>query len=38
VLTRDKVNVFEYDVGLGGGARTYAYEAGQLSDKTCAAG
>jgi hypothetical protein len=57
-FTRDKVNIFEYDlglelsmirplganwqfrpyVGLGGGARTYAYEAGQLSDKTCAAG
>ena len=25
-------------VGLGAGARTYAYEAGQLADKTCAQG
>lgn len=58
VLTRDKVNIFQYDVGvelslvrplgqrwlfrpylgIGGGARTYAYEADQLGDKTCAAG
>jgi hypothetical protein len=58
VLTRDNVNIFQYDVGLelgmvralggnwqfkpylgiGGGARTYAYEADQLADRTCAAG
>jgi hypothetical protein len=58
VLTRDNVNIFEYDVGIelsmvrplgdnwqfrpylgiGGGARTYAYEADQLGNKTCAAG
>lgn len=58
VLTRDNVNVFEYDVGLelgmvrplggkwelkpyagiGGGARTYTYQAAGLADKTCAAG
>ena len=58
VLTRDKVNIFQYDVGLelsmvrplsanwqfrpyvgiGGGARTHAYQADQLADKTCAAG
>jgi hypothetical protein len=58
VLTRDNVNIFQYDVGLelglvrqlggnwqfkpyvgiGGGGRTYAYEADQLADKTCAAG
>ena len=25
-------------VGIGGGARTYAFEADQLADKTCAAG
>lgn len=58
VLTRDNVNVFQYDVGIelglvrplggnwqfkpylgiGGGARTYAYEADQLADRTCTAG
>jgi hypothetical protein len=25
-------------IGVGGGARTYAYEAGQLADRTCAQG
>jgi hypothetical protein len=58
VLSRDNVNIFQYDVGvelglvrrlsenwqfkpyigLGGGGRTYAYQAPQLSDRTCVAG